>query len=104
MSSIVSNQRKAYQARAEDYATQFAAALLNIGPAQRAALIASVAAHSRTPIDITYTTGEREDPMDAAEILDGDLEPTDDGQWSWKTYSGCTFIIDRPSRAPQVKW
>lgn len=94
MSSIVSNQRKVYIAKAEDSAKEFAAFLLNISPAQRAALIASVAHHSETPIDVTMQTGHREDAREAAAILDGDLEDDDSATWAWKTYSGCSFVID----------
>lgn len=96
MSSIVENQRRAYLAHANDTATQLAGRLLMLSPAQRAAIIASVAYHSQTPIDITLVTDERDDPSSIAMLLDGDVPSSEVSTWAWALGSGCIFQVVKP--------
>ncbi len=94
MASIETNQRRAYLAHAQDAAFVLAERLKNLSPAQRAAIIASVAHQSATPIDITLVTGEKSDALDAAVILDGDVPEGEDGGWNWQLGSGCEFRVE----------
>lgn len=93
MASIVTNQQRAFQAQAEDAARALAYRLEYLSPAQQAAILASVAKNARVPVDITLTTEHRDDALDAAVILDGDLTDADDATWCWDIGSGCRFQI-----------
>lgn len=94
MSMIVTNQRRAYLAQAQDASRLLAARLRNVPPAERAAILASTAADANCPIDVTLTTPHRSDALDAAIILDGDLMPSRDATWAWHIHSGCEFIVN----------
>jgi len=98
MSSIVENQQRAFIAQATDAAKRLADTLRNVSPAEQAAILATVAAAVSCPIDITLTTGEYDDVIDAARLLDGVLAREQWEMWTWKVGSGCEFAIDLTSR------
>lgn len=93
MSSIVSNQRRAYLAQAEDAARTLGERLKSIPPAEQVALLASTAAQAGCPVDLVFTTPHRSDALDAALLLDGDLTPSTQATWAWSISSGCLLQI-----------
>lgn len=91
--SIVENQRRAYLAQAHDAAFVLSRKLENLSEPQRAAILALVAHSSRTPVDISMLTGEKDDPMEAALIMDGEAPQGTDANWAWNLGSGCQFVV-----------
>jgi hypothetical protein len=91
MSSIVENQKLAFLARAQDDARRLCSSLANLSDAQRAAILALIAAKTSTPIDIGYIADTGDAEL-IREIVSGTLRV---GDWQ-NTYllgSGCDFTV-----------
>lgn len=91
MSSIVENQRVAFIAAAQDDARRLCRSLANLSDAQRAAILALIAAATSTPIDIGYIADTGDQEL-ISEIVDGHLLR---GDWQ-NTYllgSGCDLTV-----------
>jgi Cdc6-like AAA superfamily ATPase len=95
--NIVQNQRASYLNQAQNAARNLTHTLRALSPAQQAALLATIAAAAGTPVDITLTTGEYADALEAAALLDGH-QLRGDTEYSWQISSGCVFTVDLLSR------
>lgn len=84
MSSIVENQRSAYIHRAMSSARVLADDLLNLSPAQRAAVLATIAATVGSTVDMVLIAEHPEDEQEAAQILDGVLARCPGERYSWR--------------------
>lgn len=94
MSTITTNQRRAYLAQATDAARVLGARLRSVSPAEQAALLALAAKEAGTPIDLTMV-GEPNDWLDAREVLAGQLRC--DMYGKWEIGSGCHLqIVELP--------
>lgn len=95
MSSIVENQRRAFIAQAEDAARRLQDALVNLSDAQRAGIIARLAAKTSTPIDIVYWA-DAQDADEIASLALGHLLLGDDHN-TYQLGSGCLFqVVPQP--------
>jgi hypothetical protein len=91
MTRIVENQRRAFIAQAQDDARRLCASLVNLSDAQRAAILALIAAKTSTPIDIHYwaDTGDRDL---VAQIVSGVLIRGDEPD-TYQLGSGCDLTV-----------
>lgn len=92
MSSIVSNQRSAFLAAATSDARRLTHSLANLSDAQRAAILAILAAATSTPLDLGFITSEPGDADEVDAILAGVLlrGPQPD---SYDLGNGCLLTI-----------
>jgi hypothetical protein len=94
VSTIVTNQKRAFVSRAISAADRLAVELRNVSPAEQAAILAIVAKNANTPIDIAMI-GEPHDWLDARAVLDGHLRCDSTGRW--EVGSGCHLqIVELP--------
>lgn len=84
MSSIVANQRSAYVNRAMSAARSLADELAALSPAQRAAILATIAAAVGSTVDMVLIAEHPEDEAEAAHILDGVLARCPGERYSWR--------------------
>ncbi len=90
--NIVANQRCAYVNRALSIARLLAGELVNLSPAQGAAILAVVAADSHIDLDFVYLAQDPSDEMDAALIAD--VLPRCCGErFSWRVGERSQFSI-----------
>lgn len=94
-SRMITNQRLAFLAQAQDAARRFQDALVNLSDAQRATMLARVAAKSSTPVDIVLL-GEPGDAREAREAAAGHLQSSGDNRWTLG--NGCEFIVEEMRR------
>jgi hypothetical protein len=96
MSSIVQNQKRAFLARSMDAARRLQDELVNLSDAQRAAILAIIAAKTSTPVDIVMLTSEPGDWNEARQTCGDELKATPDRRWSLG--NGCEFIVEEMLR------
>lgn len=94
---MIENQRRAFLASANDDARRLVHSLANLSDAQRAAILAIIAAKSSTPVDIVMMTGERSDWYEASQVAStGGLRLTAENRWTLG--NGCEFIVEELPR------
>lgn len=92
---MIENQRRAFLAQAEDAARRLQDALVNLNDAQRAGIIARLAAKTSTPVDIVYWADEN-DATEIASIALGHLILGEDHN-TYQLGSGCLFqVVPQP--------
>lgn len=94
--NIVANQKRAFIAQAQDDARRLCASLANLSDAQRAAILAIIAAKTSTPVDIVMLTSEPGDWNEARQTCGDELKQTHDRRWSLG--NGCEFIVEEMLR------
>lgn len=93
---MIENQRRAFLSRANDAARRLQDEMVNLSDAQRAALLAVIAAKTSTPVDIVMLTGEPGDWREAHAAINGQLHTTSDHRWMLG--NGCEFIVEEMRR------
>lgn len=89
---MLENQKRAFLAQAQDASRRFQDSLVNLSDAQRAAILAIVAAKTSTPVDIVMLTGEPGDWREAWQVVSQHLRMTPDH--TWMLGNGCEFVVE----------
>ena len=90
---MIHNQQRAFLAAALDDTRRLAASLMSLSPAERAAIIATLTAQTKAPVDMVMLYDDPQDARDVEAILDGVLSRCTSVPHAWRLSGDAHFSL-----------